>query len=1447
MPANETYWRSLKKMHVIFAISAVGLLLVTLGMMWKDHKDEWRGYQKTFDRIEELRILGEIEADRTDEYTQRITDLEADLEKAKAEYEKAKLEYENNKGEDEPKGSIDEDIAAKELELDLVNRALRNQRAVKGKASADRDLAVRDEKPESVINALQDNFNAESEKVDELEIQVQNFETELTQLKNIKSAMREQVSAIEADLKNTQAEIVRLEATKEKIAPDSWFSRTKRDVMQWPIIDAFNSPHKIKQVWLPDLKVTLGMAQTARFDRCQTCHLGIDRVEAGNLPSFPHGVGADFIPSNHPSEKDIQAWVNQNKFPHPYSTHPRPDLFLASNSPHPTQEFGCTICHDGQGSGTSFDNAAHTPNNPHENEHWAEKYHYHPNHFWEYPMQPERFRESTCLKCHHDVVDLGASPKFGNSAPKVVKGFETIQTFGCFGCHEIHGKDGEKSLGPDLRLEPNHFAVALAIGNAAKTTKNPANDAKGRLDQILRLADKVANNPEDTAGERRTLQQLVLADKGLQTPLFGKRIHELAAELKDNDNPGKYRKVGPSLRHINKKTTPGWLEHWTMEPKKFRPSTRMPQFFHLTNQHDDPTAEKFMPVQVAAVQHYLMSKSQEVELLSPAEDYKPDADKGKVLFSEKGCLACHSHKDFPDIHMDFGPNLDKVYAKVKSGQDGFNWLYSWIRDPHRYHKRTKMPNLFLEPTSEGDPAADIAAFLLKAPELAKAEGEEDDNPVEEYNAENTDDVTFKSSLDELVFLNLSGKSLTKAATEKLLKSGKYPVSPDKIKGDEIELALDDKSTWQEKKLNYIGRRTITQYGCYGCHDIPGFEAAKPIGTALQDWGRKDTSRLAFEHITEFLHHHNTPGSDTTLTEQVEQALKRAKSNEFKTEEEAEKELSKAFYYESIQHHGRAGFIWQKLRQPRSYDYEKIKTKRYDERLLMPKFPLEDDQIEAVATFVLGLTAEPPAEKYLFKPTDAPKARFEGEALLKKYNCTSCHMLELPEITYAVGPRITENMTLDEIIQWFVDNRANLVAGKVSELPADITTINTLCQTFRLDTDAARIARLADVQTSDSGRKISAKAAEEQYRKNLSEWFGQHPEVLLLKPLDKALNGEFPDGIRALLKLKPPEIGDTGLEDDEGNKLLRFHGMGELKVYDEENQEYSYDVWNTLDIGGRIMLPKTRIIFPPEQMVNQNSGRGGVFTEWLADKLAKSNNPEKKYTKDEARQASPPPLVLEGLKVQTPWLYQFLKNPEQLRHLTVLRMPRFNMSDAEARALANYFAAVDDADYPYQDIPQRDPAYITRKNELYEEKYPEEYAKQKDYLEHSWNLFGNMASCRSCHSVLGAPLGKPLDAGAAKADPAKPAAVMRGPDLSTRVTSRLRPGYLQAWIHAPNKVLPYTSMVTPNTAPTDKYFKKEPEVQIEALVDALMNLNPLLQKYGKITPSPAPNEDGNKTP
>ena len=44
--------------------------------------------------------------------------------------------------------------------------------------------------------------------------------------------------------------------------------------------------------------------------------------------------------------------------------------------------------------------------------------------------------------------------------------------------------------------------------------------------------------------------------------------------------------------------------------------------------------------------------------------------------------------------------------------------------------------------------------------------------------------------------------------------------------------------------------------------------------------------------------------------------------------------------EKLLGHEREGFLWQKLREPRSYDFKKTENKGYNERLRMPQFTFQ---------------------------------------------------------------------------------------------------------------------------------------------------------------------------------------------------------------------------------------------------------------------------------------------------------------------------------------------------------------------------------------------------------------------------------------------------------------------------------------------------------------------------
>ncbi|MFY9254647.1 MAG: c-type cytochrome [Fuerstiella sp.] len=1285
MPATEHFFRNQKKLHLVFAISCVVLLASVVAMMVEDYADPWRSYQATNFKLQAAAKKVEISRMKTSEFEAN----RESLEKQQRENSKSLAELADLKLQ------VDKERDAGIRKVESLELRLKNENALRDEERAHYDLAIRDNLSDDVKVSLMKNYEKAEAVCQKITLDLETAKADLAlvgspstaedeetaeKLKSLQELVKKDVE-LKKSLAKLEADLVLAEGALEKIDPQGGFMKLKRSFMELPIVDGFNGPIKVTQDWLPELHQTLGMTEIARFDRCRTCHMNMDRTAPGNLPAFPHGEASD--------PEDVSTWVAENKFPHPFTTHPNHELFVTSSSPHPVATFGCTACHDGQGSGVNFGNAEHTPNDPHVAEDWHHEYGYHPNHFWEYPMQPERFQESTCLKCHHDVTELGVHPKFGASAPKVFDGFTLLGKYGCFGCHEIHGFDGGKSIGPDVRLEP----------------------------QTAEQEQRVADDPTQVAG--------------------------------------KYRKVGPGLRHIAAKAVPGFIEYWTEVPGRFRPSTKMPQFFNLTNQQDD-LAQAFEAVELAGIAKVLLADSEPIDLLKPAAEYQPDVARGEQLFSERGCLACHQHDAVPGTTAEFGPNISDIHRKASRNADNkdfSDWLYTWIKEPSRYHARTRMPNLYLDVYSQDgadiDPAADITAFLL-------SRGDQED-----FASKVVDPLTLPllnegeeneiSPLDELVTLFLRKSRFSDEAVAKILKDRSLGQSADKFAGDERVLAtadgsaVTDENEWNDRKLEYIGRRTISRYGCYACHDIPGYEDARPIGVALQDWGRKDTSKLGLEHIEEFLHHHGEPDNSSTR-DRVEQAMKDAESG-VDGGEALKNELTQAFFYDSLLHHGRAGFLWQKLRGPRTYDYLKTETKGYDERLRMPKFPLKEQEIEAIATFVLGLVAEPPADQYVYTPNERDKNRIEGEFLLAKYNCTGCHMVELPKVTFGV------------------------------DLEEDV-----------------------------------------------------FPTVLS--------DADHQKGLELFLKIRKPKPALTGAKQKfiiDGEEvdlpLASFHGIKMVEPDAEEEdpsfRESGFDTWETLDFGNSEdpmrVLASSRITVTDAKMVDYQPSRGGSFAEWLVSFLSDTTMGGNRNL---AWQASPPPLYQEGVKVQTPWLYQFLLEPEKIRYTTVLRMPKFSLSLKEAQTLANYFAAVDDAEFPYQELVPTDADYLARRQADLEAEGL--LAKNEQYLAECWDSV-NGPLCIKCHSV-----------GARKFKVSDPKKDIQGPNLN-RVQNRLRADWVQLWLYNPKWITPYTSMPVNfphnNSSQFPDLFKGDPEAQVTGTRDALFNYSRLLEDVGPTVYAP----------
>ncbi len=995
---------------------------------------------------------------------------------------------------------LNEVIASARFHEENLQRDLKFRRADLDVVKSEHGLAVGAGAEAEQLAKLQAQIDAVTADVNNLAGQYEAANVHRKRLDAILKGVNAGVDAAAKSRDQYQSDVDRLQQSLAEAQ-----ANLRKAIVRAPVLDAFDTSNReIKQIWLPKLTINYNFSNVARFDRCVTCHLGIDKTAPGS-PSEPGYEAAHVVeglalltPNSSPVEDlqnaagelpgdqvdaallqtyglhlsreglfdpnevmietvlsetpaamarlvrgDVILFINDVKItdrgvairyllervewgkpltltvrrgvPHPYASHPRLGLYGGSMSPHPFTKIGCTICHDGQGSATSFKWASHTPNSMKQTEEWAHKYGWFNNHHWIFPMPAKRFNESLCLKCHHQVTELRPSERFPDPpAPNLMAGYDTIRTFGCFGCHEINGYNGpNQTIGPDLRTEPNYSGVAAALAvdpgldeqgvkhrlenlfGAEVEIKDgaPAEESLRQFyDQLQAAARPLVDHPSDTAA-RHKLMALLETDFGRRREggqsYLGDRLLKLRSVLADTETPGLLRKVGPSLRHVGSKLDRQFVYNQVREPKNFRPSSRMPQFFgqyahliasqHLQNGHkaasqsDNGPASahvsepektmRYEHVEVSAITEYLLAASQPFVYIEPDKRVteKPSAERGKFLFQTRGCLACHTHAGFPEMKETQGPNLTGLGSKLTSPQ-AKRWLYSWLRNPTHYNARTRMPNLFLEPldvpppppvAEEGkpaevakpaestgpakvtDPAADLIEFLLSSPKAWTPRS-----------AKFGDDQTLK----ELALEHLSG-AFTRRQAERYVESGIPASMASELKGDEIELVGEINSPEQRREtlLRYVGRKSIAKYGCFGCHDIPGFEDAKPIGTGLADWGRKEPSKLAFEQVTQYLHlqqHH-------AESENGEAAVRQ--------------DPTRAYFINAINAHMREGFIWEKLHEPRSFDFEKTANKGYNERLRMPKFPFDEAQIEEVMTFVLGLVAEPPRASFSTSP------------------------------------------------------------------------------------------------------------------------------------------------------------------------------------------------------------------------------------------------------------------------------------------------------------------------------------------------------------------------------------------------------------------------------------------------------------------------------------------------
>jgi mono/diheme cytochrome c family protein len=424
------------------------------------------------------------------------------------------------------------------------------------------------------------------------------------------------------------------------------FAQTRPDTKR--LLEDFHSG--IDQIWIPDLGVV---------DRCTTCHQGIAQ---------PTLAGASV--------------------PEPFRAHPP--------IPHRVQEWGCVVCHRGQGAATEVAEAHETTL------------------AWEKPILPVHFIQGACGSCHRE--DLPQTPQLN-------RGRQLIEGLNCVGCHRLQGIDRPVMLGPDL----TNVGTKVSREWIYKWLKEPRTltDANGNttVDGIEtaeepRMPKFRLSDPEIRALSAYLSVQRV---KPLKAVEFDPRLVAVWSKRPDLIDRGELRfrqmfcstchalavtragetklvggDIGPELTKVGSKVKPEWLAAWLRDPQAYLPHSKMPRY----GWSDEDLFE---------VTQYIQTKFTDSELLSDVPPLgAPTAEEiqlGRRLFLEKGCASCHLVEALA-APKDLGPDLSALGAKNVSQLDFgtstiprnlISYIQAKITDPFSVNPAARMPQYHLTP------------------------------------------------------------------------------------------------------------------------------------------------------------------------------------------------------------------------------------------------------------------------------------------------------------------------------------------------------------------------------------------------------------------------------------------------------------------------------------------------------------------------------------------------------------------------------------------------------------------------------------------------------------------------------------------------------------------------------------------------------------------------------
>ena len=380
----------------------------------------------------------------------------------------------------------------------------------------------------------------------------------------------------------------------------------------------------IQQTWLPELGVV---------DRCATCHVGQTEATLTDL--------------------SLQ----------PFRRHP----VMA----HKVDQFGCVMCHRGQGAATTVEEA-HSSTLA-----------------WEQPILPARYTESSCGQCHRAALA---------EAPQLNLGRNLLAREGCVHCHTVKLPGGGTMKATDDPPSLSHIADKTTREWIYAWLKDPQAYAASATMPNFKLKDDDARdisaflvaNSTPIAGDTATVNAKP-GDATAGASLYGESFCSSCHAVQNAAGDVVGGDLGPELTRVGSKVKPEWLTAWLRNPRVYDPPTAMPHY-------------RFRDQQISTLGTFLLAKADSDLLanvhLDPATPEQ--ITHGKTLVQEYGCAACHEISGIKRPE-NFAPELTRIGSKpitqlifLAVMQHTLpDYIEAKIRQPRSFGSSLKMPQYTL--------------------------------------------------------------------------------------------------------------------------------------------------------------------------------------------------------------------------------------------------------------------------------------------------------------------------------------------------------------------------------------------------------------------------------------------------------------------------------------------------------------------------------------------------------------------------------------------------------------------------------------------------------------------------------------------------------------------------------------------------------------------------------